>query len=104
MGGERRTFNRVCSRSLRASGHGEKFRKEVFGKAVKRFKGELRDHQAGRRDLYRTREERIKVREENGGKSTSDSWFKEAKTKGGKPVMSVFKIPYTGGRLKESVQ
>ena len=92
------------ARSLRASGHGEKFRREVFGKAVKRFKRELRDHQAGRRDLYRTREERIKVREENGGKSTSDSWFKEAKTKGGKPVTSVFKIPYTGGRLKESVQ
>ena len=92
------------ARSLKASGHSEEFRKEVFRKAIRKFKRELQKHQSGKRDMYRPREQRVKEREESGGKSTNDSWFKDMKTTGGEKVTSVFKVPFTGGKLEREVQ
>ena len=90
--------------SLKASGHEEAFRIEVFNKAVKKFKQELREHQCGRRDLYRSKDEKEREKHLKGGKATKDSWFKSISTKEGEKVTSVFTVPYTGGKLGKSLQ
>ena len=90
--------------SLQASGHEERLRYEVFRKAIRKFKQELLKHQSGRRDLYRTREQQKKDIESRGGKTTKDSWFKDMKTREKEPVTSVFKVPFTGGKLVKQVQ
>jgi hypothetical protein len=58
--------------SLKRGGHDEKFRVNMIAKAVKKFKDEICDHNEGRKDLYRSREERERQIQEKGGRDKKD--------------------------------
>ena len=53
--------------------------------------------------MYRTREQRLKYFRENGGKSRNDNWFRR-KTGEGKQVTSVFRVPFTRGKLASRIR
>ena len=84
--------------SLKSSGHGERFRVEVFDKALARYKLELANHNAGTADIYRSRQERNRQVEAKGGKASKDTWFRQ-KRSSGETVTSVLRVPFTKGSL-----
>ena len=88
------------AKSLQASGHPEAYRKKLFEVAVERFKKELDDHNTGRKDLYRNREEIIEQTRQKGGKATKDNWFKRRE---GEKTTSILKVPYARGKLAKEV-
>ena len=55
---EKGVFLTEYAREMKNSGHDEKFRREVMKKAVAKYERELREHNSGKKDLYRNREER----------------------------------------------
>ena len=55
--------------------------------------------------MYRSRAEREKMYEKEGGKDNKkDSWFRKKRGKDGKQVVtSILRVPYTGGDLREKM-
>ena len=98
---EKGVFLTEYAREMKNSGHDEEFRKEVMKRAVTKYKQELKDHNSGKKDMYRNREERERDYKEKGGRATSDSWFR--KKKSNKKTTSILRVPYTGGKLKGKI-
>ena len=69
-------------------------------RAITKYKKELIEHNSGRKDIYRNREEREKEHRIKGGKNTKDSWFRKKKSE----TTSILRIPYTGGTLKNKIE
>ena len=100
--------------SMKCSGHSEKFRCVVFGKAVSRYKKELENHKQGIEDMYRSRKERERQTRAKGGKASKDTWFKTKKNRmkndnvSEMETTSVLKVPFTrgvlSGRIKETLR
>jgi hypothetical protein len=84
-------------------GHCERFRKEIVERAVKRFEGEMKEHQEGRKDIYRSREERERQMAERGGRNRKDCWYREEDRKTGKMVTGVFKVKMMKGEGMKKV-
>ena len=85
------------------SGHEESFRKLVMEKAVRKYEAEMRAHQAGEEDIYRSRERRREQIEQKGGRSDRENWFKQKS--GAQKVTSVLKVPLTSrNKLKLEVE
>ena len=76
------------------AGHSQAFRDLITTRAVAKYGNSLRNHRKvgeGRRPMYRTREERERQWEEQGGRPTKANWFR----KGG--FTSVLDVPATPG-------
>ena len=76
------------------AGHSQAFRDLITTRAVAKYSNSLRNHRKvgeGRRAMYRTREERERQWEEQGGRPTKADWFR----KGG--FTSVLNVPATPG-------
>ena len=85
---------------LKTAGHVERFRKVILEKAVARYQRELVEHMEGKKDLYRSREERLRQLEERGGRAERDDWFKG----GSRKCTAVLKVPMTtDGELKKTI-
>ena len=59
------------------SGHEERFRDVVIERALSKYENTMRQFEETGRPMYRTRQERIRQRREEGGKSDKTSWFKK---------------------------
>ena len=88
------------------AGHSQDFRDLITTRAVAKYSNSLKNHRKvgeGQRRMYRTREEREKQWEEQGGRPTKANWFR----KGG--YTSVINVPATSGsqlanRVEEVLQ
>jgi hypothetical protein len=91
--------------SLKRGGHVESFRVNMIAKALRRYKQEIKDHEEGRRDIYRSRQERERQIEERGGRDRRDCWFKNKGGRSKQSVTSIFRVPMTkGGKLKDEIE
>lgn len=99
---EKGKFLTEFAHEMKESGHSEKFRVEVFNRAVMKYKKELVEHLEGRKDIYRSREERRRQLAERGGRTRKDDWFRK-RGRGGEKTTSVLRVPYTNGRLKKKI-
>jgi hypothetical protein len=80
-------------------GHAEAFRDLITTRAVARYQNSLKNHQKGKKNMYRTREERRLQWEAQGGKATAADWFRKA------GFTSKINIPATtDSKLAEAVQ
>ena len=92
---EKGKFLTEYAKELQASGHNEKFRKEIMEKAVRIYKKDLEEHEKGNRDMYRSRkdrEEQIK----NKGKADKSNWFRGDEENA---ETSILRVPYTKGAV-----
>ena len=62
---------------MKKAGHTEKFRALVTTRAVARYSQAMRNHRNRSKRMYRSKEEREKYREEQGGKTTSSDWMRK---------------------------
>ena len=93
------SFLNKFSSDLRYSGHTTSFRKTVLKRVVERYRTELSNHLEGRKRLYRSREERERIKDANRVCSQKDTWFRA----GG--ATSVLTVPVTpNGQLAETVR
>ena len=82
------------AKELKSSGHTENFRVAVFNAAIRKFVNEMKKHNEGKKDMYRSREQREKDMKERGGKTSNDNWFKK-NDKRNKRTTSVLNVPFT---------
>ena len=87
------------------AGHSQRFRDMVTSRSVARYQNSLQNHrrkergQEGGRWLYRTKEERARQWEEQGGRATKANWFR----RGGHT--SILNVPATvGSELADRVR
>ena len=89
---------------LKMSGHDERFRMDIIKGAMKIYEDELRNHNEGKKDIYRsraTRNEQLRLR---GGKASKDNWYKKKKDSSEKNgTTSILRVPYTGGTLAKAM-
>ena len=64
------------AKEMELSGHSERFRILILEKGVEKYLQLLEDHREGRQCLYRSREEREKKLEDEGGKTRANYWYK----------------------------
>ena len=84
---------------MKYSGHTRSFRATVLMKVLKKYLAELSNHLEGKRNLYRTRQERLIMKEANRVNKLRDTWFRE----GG--ATSTLTVPSTpGGSLATEVK
>jgi hypothetical protein len=81
--------------AMMRGGHTERFRRDIVDRAVKRYLGELSDHNEGKRDIYRSREERERQMMERGGRNRKATWFRKTDRKTGKEITAMFKVKMT---------
>ena len=98
---EKGKFLTEFSVEMKNSGHSEEFRKEIMKRAVTKYEKQLREHNSGKRCLYRNREEREK---DKGDGNTRDSWFRKKKSDNHNQTTSILRVPYTRGVLKKKIQ
>ena len=85
---------------MKASGHNEKFRKEIMERAVRIYKKDLEEHEKGNKDIYRSREDREEQMRKKG-KTDKSNWFRKEEEN---PDTSILRVPYTnGGTLKRKI-
>ena len=91
-------LNKFAS-DMRFSGHTQSFRNTILKIVVARYEVELSNHLEGKKRLYRSRLERIKMKEETRVSSLKDTWFRS----GG--YTSTLTVPATpSGSLAEKVR
>ena len=92
------------AKEMKNSGHKEKFREEVMNTAVKKYERDLVDHESGKKNMYRNREEREIEKEQKGGEMKKDSWFRKRGSEKQQKTTSILRVPYTEGILKKEIQ
>ena len=91
-------LNRFSS-DMRYSGHSQDFRRTILKRIVARYLTEVSNHLEEKTRMYRSREERIKMKEESRISSLKDTWFRT----GG--YTSTLTVPATpNGLLAEQVR
>ena len=91
-------LNKFAS-DMRFSGHTQSFRNTILKIVVARYEVELSNHLEGKKRMYRSRLERIKMKEETRVSSLKDTWFRS----GG--YTSTLTVPATpAGSLAEKVR
>jgi hypothetical protein len=100
---EKGHFLTEYAKEMKASGHSEKFRKEIITRAMKKYENELKSHEEGKNNMYRNREEREKEIEAKGGKKNKATWFRKRGKEGETEETSILRIPYTEGVLKKRI-
>ena len=68
-------LNRFSS-DLKYSGHSSTFRRTVMMRVVARYEVELANHLEDKKRLYRSREERLKMKDEARLSNMKDTWFR----------------------------
>ena len=97
---EKGKFLTEYAKEMKASGHNEKFRKEIMEKAVRIYKKDLEEHEKGNKDIYRSREDREEQMRKKG-KTDKSNWFRKEEEN---PDTSILRVPYTnGGTLKRKI-
>ena len=70
-------FLTKLSISMMEAGHSEKFRTTVFGRVVRKYEVNLRNHNSGEKLMYRTKLER-EEHFRKVGRSNKSSWFRKS--------------------------
>ena len=61
---------------MRYSGHTKSFINNILERVVKRYDAELSNHLEDRKPMYRSRLERIRMKEQTKVSSLRDTWFR----------------------------